>query len=143
MSPPEIKARFIGTLDHVQSIATKLHAQTGIWRPFSFPDCHKLSEGLFLTCWTHWEEFIRELIIADLATMPAGFVRRDVRRFRVVGAPWRLAEAVLFHPDHPDRFVEWDFSNVRTRANAFLPAGHRFAAKLPREIDLDRLRRIR
>ena len=143
MSPAEIKARFIGTLGHVQSVATKLHAQTGKGRPFTFPDRHKLSEGLFLTCWTHWEELIRELLIADLATAPAGFVQRDVRRFRVVGAPWRIAEAVLFHPDHPDRFVEWDFSSVRMRANTFLPPGHRFAAALPRGIDLDRLRRIR
>jgi hypothetical protein len=121
----------------------KLRNQTGNGRAFTFPDQHKFSEGLFLTCWTHWEEFIRELLIADLATSRDGFVLCDVRQFRVQGAPWRLAEAILFHPDHPDKFVEWDYGYVCSRADNFLPAGHRFIVGLPRKVELDRLKRIR
>lgn len=143
MAQSEIRDEFLNTLTHVEAIATKLHTQSGIGRPFTFPDQHKLSEGLFLTCWTHWEEFIRSLLVEDLATLPGGLVRRDVRKFRVAGAPRRLAEAILFHPDHPDKFVEWDYAYVRSRANSFLPAGHRFSASLPRQGDLDLLKRIR
>jgi hypothetical protein len=110
---------------------------------FSFPDHHKLSEGLFLSSWTYWEEFIRLLLIDDLAGEPMGFVRKDVRLFRVKGAPRRIAERVLFHPDHPDRFVEWDFALVKSRADNLLPANHRFTVPLPRETDLEKLKRMR
>lgn len=143
VTPVDIKARFLSTLSHVAVMSVKLKANTGPGRAFSFPDQHKFSEGLFLTCWTHWEEFIRELLVADLATDRDGFVLRDVRQFRVQGAPWRLAEAVLFHPDHPEKFVEWDFGYVKSRAETFLPVGHRFTGNLPRQVDLDRMKRIR
>jgi hypothetical protein len=139
----DIKNRFIGTLDHIDAVVIKLRDNTGNGRTFTFPDHHKLCEGLFLNCWTHWEEFIRELLIADLATSAQGFVRRDVREFRLQGAPQRLAEAILFHPDHPEKFVEWDYSFVRSRADTFLSAGHRFSLPLPRFTDLDLLKRIR
>lgn len=143
MTAEEIRDRFLSTLNHVEVVSGKIRNHSGGHRPFTFPDQHKLVEGLFLNCWTHWEGFIRELLLIDLASAPAGFVRRDVRTFRVKGAPLRLAEAVLSHPDHPNKFVEWDFTWVRSRANTFLPAGHRFAAALPRSADLERLKRIR
>jgi hypothetical protein len=143
MAQADIRDDFLATLNHVANVNVTLRGQSGLHRPFTFPDQHKLSEGLFLSCWTHWEEFIRELLVEDLATVSAGFVRRDVRRFRVTRAPWRLAEAILFHPDHPQRFVEWDYSYVRSRADTFLPVGHRFAPALPRHGDLDLLKRIR
>jgi len=134
---------FIATLDHLVSVATKVAGALGRGGVFTFPDHHKISEGLFLSAWTHWEEFIRLLLIDDLAEDPAGFVRKDIRRFRVKGAPRRIAERVLFHPDHPERFVEWDFGLVKSRADSFLPPKHRFAAALPRAADLEKLKRIR
>lgn len=79
----------------------------------------------------------------DLATEPAGAVLKDVKKFRVKGAPRRLAERILFHPDHPQKFVEWDYGVVRTRAGTFLSADHRFPAALPRQNDLEKLKRIR
>jgi hypothetical protein len=143
MPQAEIKADFIQTLDHIGRVSQTLRAQSGNGRPFTFPDEHKLCEGLFLSCWTHWEEFIRELLIEDLATDRRGLVRRDVRDFRVIRAPHRLAEAILFHPDHPEKFVEWDFDNVRSRADTVLGPAHRFAVALPRIGDLALLKRIR
>jgi len=134
---------FIATLDHLVSVATRVAGALRAGGPFTFPDHHKISEGLFLSAWTHWEEFIRLLLIDDLAEDPAGFVRKDIQRFRVKGALRRIAERVLFQPDPPKRFVEWDFGLVRSRADTFLPANHRFTAALPRAVDLDRLKKIR
>lgn len=134
---------FTRTLDHLEVIANKVAGLLGPRGTITFPDHHKLSEGLFLSAWTHWEEFIRLLLVDDLATEPAGFVLKDVKKFRVKGAPRRMAERVLFHPDHPQKFVEWDFGRVKSRADTFLPAGHRFAVALPRQGDLDKLKRVR
>ena len=105
---------FIDTLNHLESVAGKVAGALGPGGVFTFPDHHKLSEGLFLSAWTHWEEFIRLLLIDDLAEERNGFVRKDVRQFRVKGAPRRIAERILFHPDHPERYVEWDFGLVKS-----------------------------
>lgn len=134
---------FIATLDHIESVATKVAGARGRRGIFTFPDHHKICEGLFLSAWTHWEELIRLLMIDDLSEEPAGFVRKDVRTFRVKGAPRRIAERILFHPDHPQRFVEWDYEIVKSRADEFLPANHRFSTALPRAAELQILKRIR
>lgn len=134
---------FTSTIDHISSVAGKISGLLGRGGTLTFPDHHKLSEGLFLSAWTHWEEFIRKLVIDDLSEDPSGFVRKDVRKFRVKGAPRRLAERVLLHPDHPQKFVEWDFGAVKSRADAFLGANHRFTTPLPRNQDLEIMKRIR
>ncbi len=134
---------FIATLNHLESVAGKVAGALGHGGVFTFPDHHKLSEGLFLSAWTHWEEFIRLLLIDDLADERNGFVRKDVRQFRVKGAPRRIAERILFHPDHPERYVAWDFDLVKSRADNFLPANHRFTAPLPRERDIEKVKRMR
>lgn len=134
---------FIKTLGHIERIATKVAGSLGRGGVFTFPDHHKISEGLFLSAWTHWEEFIRLLLVDDLSEDPAGFVRKDVRKFRVKGAPRRIAERVLFHPDHPQMFVGWDYGLVKSRADDFLPANHRFCTPLPRAAELELLKRIR
>jgi hypothetical protein len=142
-TPVQIKADLIDSLNHIRGALTTLRAQSGIHRPFTFPDAHKISEGLFLSAWTHWEEFLHELLEVDLATDPQGFLRKDISRFRVRAAPERLAERLLSHPDAPDKFVEWDYSNVYARAESFLAAGHRYPQSLPRSNDLAFLKRIR
>lgn len=134
---------FIRTVDHLEAICGKIASLLGRRGTLTFPDHHKLSEGLFLSAWTHWEEFIRELIVDDLAEDARGFVRKDVRTFRVKGAPRRISEKILFHPDHPQKFVEWDIGLVKARADALLPASHRFASALPRASDLEKLKRMR
>ncbi len=136
------KNEFIQTIDHLDGVASKIAGLLGRVGTLTFPDHHKLSEGLFLSAWTHWEEFIRELITDDLSEDPHGFVRRDVRTFRVKGAPRRLAERILTDPD-PQKFVEWDYGFVKMRADTFLSAGHRFTAALPRAEDLEKMKRIR
>lgn len=133
----------IQTLDHISRIETKVSCHTGAGRLFSFPDQHKIYEGLFLSAWTHWEEFIQTLLICDLASATQGFVRKGVREFRTKIMPYRLAERVLMHPDHPRKFVEWDYGSVKARADYFLPQGHRFTNPIPRLSDLEILRRIR
>lgn len=134
---------FVATIDHLEAVAGKIAGLLGRGGVLTFPDHHKLSEGLFLSAWTHWEEFIRQLVIDDLSEDPSGFVRKDVKAFRLKGAARRIAERILFHPDHPQRFVEWDYGLVKARADTFLPANHRFAANLPRNGDLERMKRIR
>jgi len=133
----------LNSLDHLESVANKLPRLLGKGGVLTFPDHQKLSEGIFLSAWTQWEQFIRQLLIDDLAENPQSFVRKDVREFRVNGAPRRIAERILFHPDHPQKFVEWDIGLVRTRANDFLPTGHRFTNTLTREVDIEKLKRIR
>ena len=134
---------FLATLDHLASVYGKVAGSLGRNGLFTFPDHHKLAEGLFLSAWTHWEELAQVLLIDDLAEDPTGFVQADVKTFRVKGAPRRIAERVLLHPDHPNTFVNWDYGLVKSRAETFLGQGHRFANPLPRADDLEKMKRIR
>ncbi|WP_353180825.1 hypothetical protein [Salinisphaera sp. T5B8] len=135
--------QFLSTLDHLGSVYAKVAGALGRKGLFTFPDHHKLAEGLFLSAWTHWEEFARVILLDDLSEDPNGFVRADVKKFRVKGAPRRIAERVLVHPDHPNSFINWDYGLVKSRADTFLGHGHRFANTLPRASDLDKMKRIR
>ncbi|QGW26707.1 hypothetical protein [Phnomibacter ginsenosidimutans] len=137
------KAEIMTTLNHIRTVYNKLHAQSGLHRPFTFPDAHKLTEGLLLSTWTHWEEFIQEILIIDLATTNDGFLKKDIKKFRTIGAPMRYAEKILNHPDSPEKFIEWDYSVVQKRANNYLAAGHRYPTSLARQNDIDKLKRIR
>lgn len=144
MSAQAIRAEYLATLVHIDSVFPKLQGNLGRHGIFTFPDVHKLTEGLFLSAWTYWEGLLRSLISYDLATDTNGVLRRDARHFRYGNAPYRLAERILNHPDHPERFVEWsDYGLVVARANEFLGQGHRFVSPLPQSDDLVRLKRIR
>lgn len=134
---------FIQTLDHITRIEATISSHIGRGKTFSFPDQHKIYEGLFLSSWSHWEEFIQTLIIHDLAIDSRGFVRKGIKQFRTKGMPYRLAERILLHPDHPQKYVDWDYSSVKARADQFLSLGHRFTNQPPRASDLEKLRRIR
>jgi hypothetical protein len=85
------------------------------------------------------------LLIEDLATSPTSKLHRGVRGFRARGSAWRLANQLLSHPDHPQKFIEWsDYGSIVSRANEFLGAGNRLiATPLPRRGDLDLLKRVR
>jgi|SRR5579871_1026673 len=140
----DIRDEYFATLDHVAQVLPKLTHNLGRHGIFAFPDVHKLSEGLFLSAWTYWEGFLRTLVSFDLATDPKGILVKDVRHFRYVNSRYRLAERILNHPDHPDRFAEWsDYGLVVKRADEFLGPGHRFVMNLPQNADLARLKRIR
>ena len=143
MTQTTIRDDLIQTLDHIARIEVTVSNNLGRGNIFSFPDQHKIYEGLFLSAWTQWEEFIRALLIYDLATDTQGFVLKGVRRFRTKKTPYRLAERILFHPDHPQKFVEWDYNVVRARSDQFLSQGHRFTNQIPRSSDLEILKRIR
>lgn len=144
MSAQTIRDEYFATLDHIGQVFPKLMNNLGRQGVFTFPDVHKLTEGLFLSAWTYWEGFLRALISNDLATDANGILIYDVRQFRYVNSSYRLAERILNHPDHPDRFVEWaDYGAVARRANEFLGPHHRFVNALPQDADLARLRRIR
>ena len=144
MSAASIRDGYLGTLTHVDQIFPKLTANLGRGGIFGFPDVHKLAEGLFLNAWTYWEGFLRDLISLDLATDHSGVLLHEISLFRLKNGPYRLADRILNHPDHPERFVEWsDYNDVVKRANEFLGPGHRFVAALPQGADLTRLRRIR
>ena len=131
------------TLTHIRAVYNKLHDQSGLHRPFTFPDAHKLTEGLLLSTWTHWEEFIQEILILDLATASDGFLKKDIKKFRTKGAPLRYAERILNHPDSPDKYIEWDYGIVQKRASNYLAIGHRYPQALARQNDIDKLKRIR
>ena len=145
MSQEDLRDEFLATLDHIDSVLTKVTRNSGPRGFLSAPDLHKLAEGLFLSAWTHWEQFTHYLLIEDLATSPTSKLHRGVSEFRTRGAAWRLANQLLSHPDHPSKFIDWsDYASVLSRANEFLGAGNRFAATpLPRRGDLDLLKRVR
>ncbi len=131
------------TLNHIRLVYNKLSNQSGRGKHFTFPDAHKLTEGLLLSIWTHWEEFIQEILIIDLATASDGFLKKDIKKFRTKGAPLRYAEKILNHPDSPDKFIEWDYGIVQKRANNYLATGHRYPQSLARQNDIDKLKRVR
>lgn len=142
-TPTDIRNAFDTTLDHVRDAFGRIRANSGNRQTLTFPDLHKLTEGLFLSAWTYWEGFCRDLLVADLATDAAGKLRNEVKKFRTKNAPFRLAERMLNHPDHPEKFVDWaDYKIVKERADEFLAVGHRFVA-LPRNEDVTKLKRIR
>lgn len=142
--PATIRDGYLETLDHIDSVYAKLTAEVGRGRAFSFPDVHKLTEGLFLSAWTYWEGFLFDLILEDLGSDANGILRRNVRHFRTKNAPFRLADFILNHPDHPEKFVEWsDYNLVVKRADEFLGAGHRFVSPLQQGDDIIKLKRIR
>jgi hypothetical protein len=145
MSQEGLRDEFLATLSHIDSVLTKVTQNSGPHGFLSAPDLHKLAEGLFLSAWTHWEQFTHYLLIEDLATSPTSKLHREVRDFRTKGASWRLANQLLSHPDHPQKFIEWsDYGSILSRANEFLGVGNRFAATpLPRRGDLDLLKRVR
>jgi hypothetical protein len=139
----DLRDAFLASLDHARLVLQKLRANSGRGRVLSFADAHKLSEGLFLSAWTDWEEFTRRVLVTDLAKSPRGALRKDVQGFRHGLSSGRLAELLLTHPDHPTRWIEWDYDKVRGRADLYLEANHRFAVALPRSGDLVIMKRIR
>lgn len=143
-TPFDTRREFEDTLDHIATAFDKVHALSGMHQPLHFPDLHKLSEGLFLSAWTHWEGLCRNLMLIDLATLTGSALKHEVKTFRTKNAPFRLAERMLNHPDHPDRFIEWnDYSAVKRRADTFLIAGHRFVSLGGLETDVTNMKRIR
>ncbi len=133
----------IATLQHIRAIGTTSRAQSGNGRPFTFPDMHKISEGLFLSAWTHWEEFLRYLLVEDVCSSTSGILRSQVKQFRTKGAAWRLSERILSHPD-PKRWVEWsDFADVIQRANTFVGTQNRFSVAAINQNSLSILKRMR
>jgi hypothetical protein len=126
-TPSQLRTSLDTTLNHIRDVFNKLTPITSAYGTLRFPDLHKLSEGLFLSAWSHWEEFLRDLMIEDLADRAEGVLRSEVKKFRTKKAAFRLAERIVNHPDHPDRFIEWhNYKTLKDRAKALLGEGHRF-----------------
>lgn len=143
-TPIAIRDDYIDSLNHIWSAYGKICGQVGRGHLLSFPDIHKLSEGLFLSALTYWEALCRDLMLTDLATISKSALRSDVKQFRTKNAPYRLAERMLNHPDHPAKFVEWSsFDSIVSRADEFLGAGHRFALTATEKQDLAKIKKIR
>lgn len=143
-TPVELRDELLATLDHIRSVFKKAAQATapkkGTLRP---PDLHKISEGLFLSAWTHWEEFIRKLMIVDLESDTDGILRKEVKKFRTALAAARLAERIINHPD-AKRWVEWsEVNDIVERANVFLGANHRYGVLSSCKSDFETLKRIR
>ena len=144
MSPQEKrKKEFSNTVSHILRIEGKISNSLGPGGAFSFPDQHKIYEGLFLSAWTHWEEFLRDVVIDDLSEDKNGVLLKGIKKFRTKGSPRRLAERILLHPDHPKKFVEWDLNIIKNRADRLLSGNHRFGIQLSRASDIPKLKRIR
>lgn len=131
-TPLDHRVAFDKTIQHIRSAANKVISNSGPTKALSAPDLHKISEGLFLSAVTHWEELCQVLLITDLATKTDSVLRKDVKSFRTKNASLRLAEAMLSHVDHPNAFYDWsDFGKICSRADSFLGSGHRFAPPPP------------
>lgn len=143
-TPAEIRDEYIDSLKHIDSAYGKICGQVGRGHLLSFPDIHKLSEGLFLSALTYWEALCRDLMVTDLATVNAGALLSEIKKFRTKNAPYRLAERMLNHPDHPDKFVEWSsFESIVSRANEFLGPEHRYVLTAVEKQDLAKIKKIR
>ncbi len=140
----DLRDSLLDTLTHVESAYGKCAGNVGKGQIFTFPDLHKTSEGLFLSGWTYWEQFLRRLVILDLANDTAGILRSEVKKFRTKGAALRLAEAVLGHPDE-DKWIEWSSLEVALkRVTNHLGATNRYTAiTQPQKESVARLKRIR
>lgn len=146
MSADAIRTDFEKTLDHVTSAFAKLVANAGKNKALTFPDLHKTTEGLFLSAWTSWEEFVRALLIFDLANDPEGVLRSEVKKdgFRVKRSALRLATLIADHPDE-GKWIEWSsIDTVKQRADALLSPSHRFSILTGDELSgVRRLKKIR
>lgn len=139
-----IRDEYLDTLAHIRIAYSKVCGAVGKGHLLTFPDVHKLSEGLFISALTYWEAFCKDVITTDVATLATGALCSEVKAFRTKNAPYRLAEKILSHPDHPMRFVEWSsFDTLVSRANAHIGTAHRFV--LPRAMvqDLTMLKKVR
>lgn len=145
-SAVDIRADFETTLNHVTDAFTRLKAASGNGKPLSFPDLHKTTDGLFLSAWTYWEQFLRELLVFELATDANGVLRKEVKAngFRLGRSHLRLAQLIVDHPDE-DKSVEWSsIHGVKDRADCLLGTGHRFANLTGNPLgDLRRLKKVR
>ncbi|MEN8513567.1 hypothetical protein [Burkholderia sp. RS02] len=143
-TPVAIRDEYLDSLAHIRVAYDKVCREVGRGHLFTFPDVHKLSEGLFISALTYWEAFCKDLITTDLATSTVGALCSEVKTFRTKNAPYRLAERILNHPDHPAKFVEWSsFQTFVDRANAHLGTGHRFALPPATVQNLTKLKKIR
>jgi len=134
---------FVATLDHIDDAFDRVLRNSGPMGVLTPPDVHKLSEGLFLSAWTHWEEFLRWLMTLDLAHLRWSFLTWEVKDFRFKYSRRRLAQAILGHPDEK-KWVEWsNIGDVLTRADALFNSPHRFNALRASTNDLDIMRRVR
>lgn len=124
----ELRNEFVASISHIRSAASKVIANSGPTKVLSAPDVHKISEGLFLSAVTHWEELCQMLLITDLATKSGSLLNKDIKTFRTKNACLRLAESMLSHIDHPNSFYDWsEFNRIVQRADNFLAPNHRFA----------------
>jgi len=142
----DLRDRFLATINHTRDISLKVtnHTVARGERIFVSPDQYKIFEGLFLTGWTYWEQFIRQLLIADLANLPSSILRNKVSNFRTTKANEKLAELLLDHPDAPDRWIEWSsISTIRKRADNYLGTTNRFSVLAPVQSDFKKLKIIR
>lgn len=140
----ELRDALVSSLKHVDEAFDRVAKNSGPTKSLHAPDVHKLSEGLFLNAWTHWEAFLRRLFIRDLATDPNGVLGIDVAKFRSKGAAARLAERIVEHPDE-GKFVEWSrYDVLRSRANELPGAGHRYASMTGAQVtSIARIKTIR
>jgi len=144
LAPDAWRDEFIATLDHIRGVFNKVAGLAGphATSQLRWPDVHKLSEGLYLSGWTHWEQFLRELMVIDVANDRHGALR-DAKAFRTKGGPERLARFLLDHPDEK-RWIEWsNQAEAITRANQFLATGHRYSVLTAHQADFEMMRRIR
>lgn len=143
-TPESIRDDFLDSIAHIRQAFLKVSGNVGRNGIFTFPDVHKLSEGLFISALTYWEAVCRDLLILELATDTSGILRKEITKFRTKGAALRLAERILNHPDHPEKFIEWSsFNSIESRANIFLGPGHRFKLTQATSQDIAKLKRIR
>ena len=146
MTATNIRSNFEGTLNHVTSAFGKLVANAGNGRALTFPDLHKTTEGLFLSAWTYWEQFLRELFIYELATDPKGLLCNEIKAsgFRLQQSHLRLARLLADHPDE-DKWVEWsNIDVVKARADTLLDTNHKFSSLTGNLLgEVRRLRKIR
>jgi len=88
---------------------------------FNITETNKLSIGLYLTLWTTWENFCRELFVIELAESPESIICSRVKKFRNIRSAEQIAQKMAEHIDHPSSFFDWhDFAKIIERSKLYI-----------------------
>ncbi len=133
-----------GTFNHIETVFNTITQNCGRGKIFLLADTNRLVEGLFLNMWAKWETSCKYLFLLDLSYSPSSVLCSEVKKFRTIRAPFRLAEFIVNHPDSSRYFIEWsNFNVVKERSKALLGDNNRFTNPQISSLELQRLRIIR
>ena len=140
----KLRDETLDSIKHSCEAFTKVFDNSGKDKVFNFPETHKIANGLYLSIWTKWEEFCRQLLILELAENPDSVLRKRVKEFRSKKSAILLAKRVTEHLDHPNNFNTWhDFETLLKRARKLVGDDNAFKRSQINKSELKYIFKIR